>query len=73
MVNNTALETRKVSVEELASAGFGKVNFKAKEYLDFAKQASQSSSGPFAVRVEVRPWDLYVDPPWRQRSYAHAK
>ena len=70
------LATRDVPIEELlidTLAGFGRVDFRVQEYSDFARQASQAPSGPFAVRVVLRPWDIYVDPPWRPWNYAHCQ
>ena len=53
--------------------GYGQAHHTAGDYLKFALQAAQSENVCFQVQVEWRADDQYVNPAWRQWSYAHVQ
>lgn len=54
-------------------AGYGQAHHTAGDYLKFALQAAKSENVCFQVQVEWRRGDRYVNPAWRQWSYAHVQ
>ena len=54
-------------------AGYGQAHHQAGDYTELAREVSDKSGVPFQVRIEWRPNDECVEPPWRQWRYAHVQ
>ena len=70
------LQQQSVPIEDLLIdhlAGWGQAHHLAGDYTDFAAQATRQTGQPLQAKVEWRPEDEYVAPPWRQWSHAHAQ
>ena len=70
------LMARQVPIEDLQIehlAGTGQAYHTADDYKAFAEKASDLEGVQFAVQVEWRPGDEYVEEPWRPWSYAHVQ
>ena len=70
------LNERNIALEDLRVenlAGYGQAHHRARDYTELSRDVSEKTGEPFQVRVEWRPEDKHVDPPWRQWRYAHVQ
>ena len=74
--DSTQLAAHNAGIQDLlidALTGFGHVIFTVREIEQTGNTLSNPPPEPCEVKVEQRPADEYVDPPWRPWAYAHCQ